>query len=410
MKTIFPKKKRFGVKKKMKKKVFFYICIALVSSLVSSCAKDEEPPTPATDLPMGAAYIADSTVRGNMTVYNIVYPSVDPYGQPVMLSGTISFGEGVKEARHAEGMLIYNHFTIYRADQCPSKGALDEQAYTARLDLITVSPDYYGFGVTEHHHQAYCLSKVNAQASIDALLAARELLAAKGYTWGELLFNAGYSQGGQTSMGVVRLVAERYPDIHLTYTFAGAGSYDIPETYRQFVNATIAGMPSTVISVLLAYNEFKGIGIPREQIFVEPVLSHIDDWILSKRYTREEIDEKVGTLTLAQYATPAMLDTNSTLSRSFFAALDLDNICKGWTPRGDERLMLFHSSKDITVPVANTENIYTFLTTHGVPAENIDLQIQDIEASEDSPAHEKAAGAFVVLAMLKVMEIMSNQS
>ena len=27
------------------------------------------------------------------------------------------------------------------------------------------------------------------------------------------LFNLGYSQGGQTTMGVLRLVAERYPDI-----------------------------------------------------------------------------------------------------------------------------------------------------------------------------------------------------
>ena len=391
----------------MKRKAFFYICIALVSSLMVSCAKDEEQPIPATDLPMAAAYISDSTINDGMTVYNIVYPSTDPYGQPVMLSGTITFGNEVRENRHAKGMLIYNHFTVYRADQCPSKGVLDEQAYTSRLDLITVSPDYYGFGVTAHHHQAYCLSKVNAQASVDALLAARELLAARGFSWGELLFNAGYSQGGQTTMGVVRLVAEKYPDIHLTYSFAGAGSYDIPETYRQFVTATIAGMPSTVVSVVLAYNEFHQVGARNEELFVDPVLSHIDDWILSKRYTREEIDAKIGSLAVEQYMSPALIDTTTSLSRRFFATFESDNICHGWDASRSGHIMLFHSTKDITVPVANSVNMYNFLTSCGATDVVLDTASYGSD-NGDTPAHEQAALSFMLKALMKVNTLMGE--
>lgn len=385
--------------------------LLLVCSAMVSCSKDEkEPAAPQTDLPMAEAYITDSTYIADksMTVYHIAYPSKDPYGNDIMLSGTLSFGDGVKNAHYAKGMLLYNHFTIYRADQCPSRGSLLEQGYTSRLSLITISPDYYGFGSTEHHHQAYCLSQTNAQASVDALLAARQILAAKGFSWGDLLFNAGYSQGGQTTMGVVRLVAERYPNINITYSFAGAGSYDLPETYRQFITATIAGMPSTVISVMLSYNEFNNLGIERAEMFTEPVLSHIDDWILSKRYTRQQIDSLVGSLSLSEYATATVLDTTSNLSHTIMAALDLDNICKGWTPRGDEHLMLFHSSKDITVPSANSENMYNFLTTHGVPAGNIDLDIEEIDADGNNPAHEKAAETFVVKALFKVMEMLNT--
>ena len=372
-------------------RIFFWTLVVLVFNTLTSCSKDDDPQAAASDLPMGAAYITDSTYYSDksMTVYNFAYPSTDPYGNPVMLSGTISFGDGVKNAHYAKGMLLYNHFTVYRADQCPSKGSLMEQGYTAMLSLITVSPDYYGFGSTEHHHQAYCLSQTNAQASVDALLAAKEIMASQGYTWGDMLFNAGYSQGGQTTMGVVRLVAEKYPDINITYSLAGAGSYDLPETYRQFITATISGMPSTVISVMLSYNEFKSLGIAREEMFTEPVLSHIDDWIFSKRYTRQEIDAMVGSLSLSQ------------------VALELPSL-EEEIPRGNEKLMLFHSTKDITVPVANTQNMYDFLISNNVPAANIDLQIQDIEGTADTPAHEKAAETFVTRALFKVMEILNT--
>lgn len=388
------------------KLLFIPIAFLLIGSVMVSCAKDEDPVAPATDMPLDEAYITDSTFYGSkhLKVYYFVYPSVDPYGEPIMLSGAITLGDEVSREAPANGLVLYNHPTIYRADQCPSRGELSMQNMLAGSGLIAVSADYYGFGVTEHHHQAYCLSAYNARTCIDALLAAQHLLHELGYTWNDPLFNIGYSQGGQTSMGVVRLVAEQYPDIHITYTFAGAGSYDLPETYRQFVNSTIAGMPSTVISVVLAYNEFMNLGASREELFKEPVLSHIDDWILSKRYKRQEIDAMVGSLSISDYLSPTLLDTTSSLSQRFFTALDLDNLCHGWTPRGDEHLMLFHGSQDITVPVANTYNLYNFLTASGV--QDIDLQIHDISGTAASPAHESAALTFGLLAANKISDIL----
>lgn len=399
-------------KNKIQKTYFKIITLSLfltlsIGFLITSCSKEEVEHT-RQDLPLGAAYVTDSTydATSKMKVYNFVYPSVDPTGDPIMLSGTITMSNDVSRQTTASGLVLYNHFTIYRADQCPSRGELSMQKMVLGDGLITISPDYYGFGATEHHHQAYCLSLYNARTSIDALLAAKQLLTQMGYSWNDILFNAGYSQGGQTTMAVVRLVAEQYPDIDITYSFAGAGSYDLPETYRQFVNLTVAGMPSTVISVVLSYNEFMNLGVPREEIFLKPVLSHIDDWILSKRYTREEIDAKVGSMTISDYLTATMLDTTTALSARFMEALDCDNLCHGWTPRGNERIMLFHSSQDITVPAINSQKMYDFLTSHGV--QNVDLQIRDIAATATTPAHENAALSFGLLALMKVREILAD--
>lgn len=382
----------------MKRKYTLWMIAAcvLISTAVASCQREEAEPQPGPGMAMGTARITDSVyyAADHMMAYNYVYPSTDPYGEPVMLSGTITMGDGVGRQSAAPALVLYNHFTVYRADQCPTRGDLTVQKVLARSPMITVSADYYGFGVTEHEHQAYCISAVNAQASVDALLAARELLAAMGYRWEDRLFNVGYSQGGQTSMGVVRLVAERYPDLDITCTMAGAGSYDIPATYSRFLVDTVAGMPSTVISVLLSYNEYFGLGARRDEVFIEPVLSHIDEWVLSKRYTREQIDSLVGSLRVSDYVTPTMLDTSSALSQRFLGAMQTDNLCQGWSPRGDERIVLFHNTQDITVPVENTENMYRYLTAHGVS--NVTLDVADYGSSAALPAHESGALYFIV--------------
>lgn len=394
------------------KKIGAYLLFSAILTLVG-CAKDDDTSSSSSSVDPAViteAHITDSIYYSDksLTAYNFVYPSKDPYGNDVMLSGTITFGDAVRDTAYAEGLLLYNHYTVYRADQCPSKGYLSDQKYFSLLSLITISPDYYGFGVTESENQGYCISQANAQAAVDALLAAKQILSAKGFSWGDRLFNLGYSQGGQTTLGVVRLVAEKNLDIHFTYTFAGAGVYDLPETYRQFLSATFAGKPSTVVSVMLAYNQYKNLGIAREAMLTEPVLSHIDEWILSKRYTLEEIDEKIGPLTIDQYTTETMRDTTSSLSHTMMAALDLDNLCKGWTPRGDEKILLFHSSKDDYVPVVNTENMYNFLIGRGLSSDNIDLDIQDIGPAGDTPAHKNAGTTFGLKALAKMIELLKG--
>lgn len=394
----------------------FFAILLLTLSVLCSCSK-EEPTSPNPqpeenygDLPMSNAYISDSAYLepNHLKVYNFVYPSVDPYGEPIMLSGTITMGDDVSRNAPANGLLLYNHFTIYKADQCPSRGELSMQGMATGMGLITISADYYGFGVTEHHHQAYCFAHYNARTCIDALEAAKQLLGNIGYSWDDVLFNVGYSQGGQTAMGVVCLAAEQYPNLDITYTIAGAGSYDLPETYLRFIDATVAGMPSTVISVMLAYNEFKNIGMSRAEMFLEPVVSHIDEWILSKKYTRPEIDAFVGSLAIGDYIAPALLDTSSAPSQSLMAALNSDNLCAGWNPSGNEHIMLFHSTRDITVPVSNTQRMYEFLTSHGV--QDVDLQIHDIDATANTPAHENAALTFGLLALQKVRSILGIET
>ena len=78
------------------------------------------------------------------------------------------------------------------------------------------------------------MGDTNAQTSIDALLAARQLLPELGIKFAlgkdRQVFNMGYSQGAQTAIGVLKVASEKYPDLRFTHTFAGGGPYDMRQT------------------------------------------------------------------------------------------------------------------------------------------------------------------------------------
>ena len=358
----------------MKKKLILWLAAMMAVSsatMITSCTVEDNPssePVVEPESQVPAARITE-TIRkeeAKATVYNFEYPSVDPYGNPVTLSGSIVVGDEVEaDGKQASGMVLYNHFTVFQKDQCPSLGDLGVVLKVVGSKLIAVAPDYYGFGVTGDKNQAYCMSRTNAQSSVDALLAARQLLKEKGYKWGDFLFNLGYSEGGQTAMGVVRLVAEKYPDIKITHTVAGAGPYDIGETYRQLVSSGETSMPSTVISTLLAYNEYNELDVDNNEMFLDPILDNILIYLLSKDYKRDDLEGKLASYKIADWINPILFDFNSDLSLKFMEVFEKDNLSKGWKPRGDERISLVHNTLDACVPYANTTQMAEFFKQAG---------------------------------------------
>ena len=381
----------------------FYLLSALLGTVLTlglvSCNKDDSgQKLPAAKI-TGTKYYPED----KMTAYNIEYPSTDPFGNPVTLSGAITVGDEIKDGKApAVGVVLVNHFTVYRKDQCPSKGDLMIQKFVVGSHMVGVSADYYGFGCTEDKNQAYCVGSVNAQASIDCLLAARELFPSINISMDEsknYLFNLGYSQGGQTTVAVEKLVAEKYPDIKITHSFAGGGPYDMPATYREMTQTDISGMPSTIISVMLAFNEYYQLGYSRDRLLRGDALAHADDWLLSKNYTQQEIDKMIGSLSFSNFASTEIQDMKSEVSQKLMQALEKENLAKTWRPAKGARIALVHHKKDITVPPVNQVNLYDYLVnTLGLSKEDItETVVGDITWMEDMPAHENGAIDFALI-------------
>jgi len=299
--------------------------------------------------------------------YVFNYPSVDPYGKPCTLSGTITVDKSlIKDNKPYNGILLYNHFTIYATTQAPSRGAVEFPTGAAFTNFIVVAPDYYGFGITEKEPQAYCISRANGRASLDAYLAAKRMIDDLKVKKGNDFVIAGYSEGGQTTMGVLREISERHPEIKVKRAFAGDGPYDINSMYDAIAKGDTE-MPSTVCNVLWAYNHFFNLGYDIHDYLKDPVAKNFDEWFLSKQYKRMALDEElIKTKKTSDFCTAVVLDNNSSLSRRFKEAFSQDALTSGWTPRSDFDVMLFHDTKDDVVPVANFYAMRKFLKDNGI--------------------------------------------
>ena len=302
--------------------------------------------------------------------YVFNYPSVDPFGNPCTLSGTITVDKTlVRDGKPFNGILLYNHFTIYATTQAPSRGAVEFPTGAAMTNFIIVAPDYYGFGITEKEPQAYCISRANGRASLDAYLAAKRMIEDQKVKKGKDFVIAGYSEGGQTTMGVLREISERHPEIKVKRAFAGDGPYDINSMYDAIANGTTE-MPSTVCNVLYAYNHFFHLGYGIHDYLKDPVAKNFDKWFLSKQNKRVALDEElIKTKKTSDFCTEAVLDNGSPLSQRFKAAFSQDALASGWTPRSDLDVMLFHDTKDDVVPVDNFYAMRKFLKDNGIKTE-----------------------------------------
>ena len=336
--------------------------------------------------------------------YVFNYPSVDPFGNPCTLSGTITVDKSlIEEDRPFNGILLYNHFTIYATTQAPSRGAVEFPTGAAFTNFIVVAPDYYGFGITEKEPQAYCISRANGRASLDAYLAAKRLIEDLKVKKGDDFVIAGYSEGAQTTIGVLREISERHPEIKVKRAFAGDGPYDITSMYDAITKGTTE-MPSTVCNVLFAFNHFFRLGYDIHDYLKDPVAENFNEWFLSKQYKRRALDEElITTKTTSDLCTEAVLDAGSPLSLRFKTAFAQDALTSGWTPRSDFDVMLFHDTEDDVVPVENFYAMSKFLKENGVKTEEFVGEYSSSAIKELGVAnHEVSALTF----FLRVIEWM----
>ena len=337
--------------------------------------------------------------------YVFNYPSVDPFGNPCTLSGTITVNKSlINEDKPFNGILLYNHFTIYATTQAPSRGAIEFPTGASLTDFIVVAPDYYGFGITEEEPQAYCISRANGRASLDAYLAAKRLIEDLNVKKGDDFVIAGYSEGGQTTIGVLREISERHPEIKVKRAFAGDGPYDINSMFDTIAKGDTE-MPSSICNVLYAYNHFFRLGYDIHDYLKDPVAKNFDEWFLSKKHKRIALDEElIKTKKTSDLCTAAVLDANSPLSRRFKAAFSEDALTSGWTPRSDFDVMLFHDTKDDVVPVDNFYAMSKFLKANGIKTEEF-VGEYSAEATKEAGItnHEVSALTF----FLRIIEWMS---
>ena len=301
------------------------------------------------------------------TAYQYLYLTKDYTGAPVWMSAELMLSEEQISSKHISWMALYNHYTISRSDECPTAGNRDLQNIAPPLQIAVVSADYEGFGETGDRVQAYCFGEANACASIDALLAAREWLVQEGYTLSDSIINYGYSQGGQTTVAALKLSQGEYNGkVHFMRSFAGAGPYDLRLTYRKFEDWQRIGQAAVLPLTVITVNELEHMNLDYKKVFKEPLASNVKSWVISKKFSTDELTGLFGSDSLKYYMQPAYMDSTCAEMSVVLKEVDKQRLTTGWVPDADTDIRLYHSVKDDIVGVENSLDMYKFFEQNGV--------------------------------------------
>ncbi len=306
---------------------------------------------------------------------NYVYTSTDPYGNPITLSGCIIIPIEVwnKESQ-CEGIILYNHYTVFNRTEAPTMGfeTLEGMllANPLKPDYILVESDFYGFGVTERFPQAFLQGTVNAHASLDGLLAAKELLDKMGFEYGDLTFNVGYSSGGFDALAVQKCRDMEYSDrISFDKTFAGGSSSDIKECYRQYVTLDRSAYNAVPLLLMVSTKETQNLDLTYEEMFQPDIVPLIEPYVLSKEYSSWPVCDIVGRdKWIHEILSDDFCNLESEKSLVIQHLFDTFGIAYGWTPDPSQKLYIFHSRGDDYVPIQSARPVLSFLQANGFTA------------------------------------------
>lgn len=326
----------------------------------------------------------------SFVIQEFQYESKDEYGNPIWLSGKAVWGKywfGGWHYANPENLYLYEHYTILTDAECPSKSSFKMELISVGPNVLTILPDYIGYGKTRNKVHPYLNHEVCAINSIDAMEAGYKLFmqctdknTKMKDNW--KMYVLGCSQGGGNALAV-----HKYLDTHLdmankwhfAYSYCSSGPYSPRKTmdyyydsgkltYPVVIPLVIKSMMHSYPEIMSKYNE--------EDFYSEKYLKvkdKIDD-LLAKKETKsvdmiKKMKELLGvnekeTITTKDILSEKALDTNSDITQALYKCLDKNDLTTGWTPI--HKIELYHSKEDDIVPYTNAEAVVNAFGTDKV--------------------------------------------
>ena len=359
-----------------------------------------------------SAEVVSRTETATFWRYNFRYETTDVDGKtPIVLSAAIFMSRQVHDKEYkAPGCAILNHYTITGNREAPTNvyGIFSFESFLQQSNYFIVESDGIGFGITFKRSQPYLSGRVTARNNIDAFIAARSLLAAEGFEFGDIVLNLGYSQGGHSGMWVSRLVEEGYraeelPRIDLA--MLGGGPYDLQATYNQIVDSQNSLYPVAIPLIVGGYLSSEGANAKYEDFFLPDFVMRLPQWFESKESSSGELNGQIcyafggsreNGVAVSSFVSADFLNRNSDLMRRMSAWLDENSlVSSAWCPSKTERMAFVHSRIDEVVPYINMESLAGFLSANGY---------DNFAVIDNSERSHTQTGMMYVMAVLQQLE------
>jgi len=308
----------------------------------------------------------------DVQIWKVIYET-SYKGEKIRASGMayIPVMDSIKSSYH-----VFAHGTITANRDAPSELPPNDFqnllfAGMASTGLITVVPDFIGFGSSRDIMHPYYVEEMSALAVIDELRAVRELLNQEEISSDGELYLSGYSQGGYVAMATHKYIEEH--DIEyfdLKASFPSSGGYDMKGVRDFFFDQKIYQHPYFMAYIAESYRTYYDYDTTwASQIFNEPY-DHIVVGLFNGITAGAQINARLND-TIAILIAPEFLSDPDSGVFSEFSQLFEQNSLLDWIP--EISMHLYHGNADITVPYQNTVDTYRAFLSSGVSPEIVTL-------------------------------------
>ncbi len=281
--------------------------------------------------------------------FPVAYWSQTPQGDSLLVSGRVY----LPKQRYLNGIVIANHYTMTSNVEVPSN-MLSMESILVMKGYAVIMPDYVGYGLSREQVHPYLHWRSAAQTAVDLLRCMPAVFQHYGYSYPTDVIVSGYSQGGAVALGVARMIEEMDSEWTVRKLYAGAGPYDPAATYIYSLVQDEMGIPAAIPLIVLGLSDAYGLNFNMKDFFLEPLLSHYEDWVLSKEYTVGQINQLMGSTIMSELMTPEALDPDAPSAKMLYQMLR-------WNSNVDYDLQspayFLHSLEDEVVPLINTSNL-----------------------------------------------------
>jgi len=302
--------------------------------------------------------------EGEIRVDVIRYRSVDPAGNPLEASGTITY----PKSGTFKGLVVGEHYSIGANREAPSSTKVTFESALALFGYVVINPDYLGFGSTVNLPQPYLHAESSGRNSVDMLLATYEYMDSLNRSVGKELNIIGYSQGAYTALALQKMIEEEYTDeISIRKVFAGGGPYDPITMFDVFVEMNESENPPTIPLTIVGIDYAEQLDLNYTNIFKEPLLSNYKDWFVSKEYSLGQLRRLLDSDKLTDFMHPDMFteDTNEDFKK-VREALKKNSLIE-WTPKAP--IVIVHGVNDTAVPFISGQPAYEAYKSRNCPVE-----------------------------------------
>lgn len=288
----------------------------------------------------------------------ITYKTTDPRGNEILASGLIMRPEG----RESKGLLFF--FPSAKIDKATAgtemmltfEGALSYFGYTV------IVPDLVGYGVSSNTEYPFLFTDNTGQVAYDMHLACAEYFQSAGIPFPRQVTICGYSMGG---MGVVALHRhiEQFDNtgIIIEKSYPGGGVYDLGMAMDILTGTRYCTFPF-IPYMYVSMNHWYNLKIDYAQVFVDPLLSNMEDW-LGRKYLAHEL-RQIILPDMTTYMHPDFFTAEKNESiRKVDSCLRFHSVIGSWAPKAP--MTIIHTVNDDMAPYQIAEHMYNSFLRNG---------------------------------------------